>query len=479
MSTQVENTRAIAEELLAAEPALVSSLDFGSQVRQGEGAGPNVLIGDQAEIPLLQNVSQSRLDYRMACLARPSDIVIVRRRDHDFEEYLAEGFGQTGVTFLEADTDQPIPIAKQAMSGGNLGSHLEKLATGARGLTLKPYLTKGTTWRLAQHLGEVSKAPVFVCGPSPRVSCRINDKLWFEGLARRVVGRKATPPTKSAFGPAAAAGLVSYLAKTSFQVVVKVPDSAGSAGNLILRSTDLRGLCLKAVRDMLMRRLRALGWSGAYPILVGVWDRHVTCSPSAQLWIPHPDEGLPIVEGIFAQHIHDMQSAFVGAARSRLPQDMKAGLATEAVEIAKVLQQIGYYGRCSLDAVVFLSEDAKPHIHWIECNGRWGGVSIPMTCAREINGGILPEGLLIVQERRPDLPAMPTRDFLQALKGLLWNPQSRSDGIVVLSPPENAQGIMINFLAVASCQADAQALAEEALSRLRATGASMTRFRHG
>ena len=72
-------------ELLESEPALLSSLDFGPRVAQGIGDGPFLLIGDQSEISLLAPTQKTRLDYRMALLAKPGDSVLVRQQVPDFE----------------------------------------------------------------------------------------------------------------------------------------------------------------------------------------------------------------------------------------------------------------------------------------------------------------------------------------------------------------------------------------------------------
>ena len=40
----------------------------------------------------------------------------------------------------------------------------------------------------------------------------------------------------------------------------------------------------------------------------------------------------------------------------------------------------------SLDALLTGQDMSNAELHWIECNGRWGGVSIPMTAARNLPG---------------------------------------------------------------------------------------------
>ena len=431
-------------ELLDGEPALLTSLDFGPSVAQGIGDGPSLIIGDQSEIALLASAQVSRLDYRMALLAKPGDSVLVRRQVREFEDYLADSLSQENVAYLHGRADDPRPVTLQARTSGTMLEALAQLAQKSGGLTLKPYLTTGHSWRLAQTLGEATKCCIHVCGPSPRLAQRVNDKLWFGQFARRILGNHATPPTRAAYGPAAAAGLMSQIAKTSSQIVVKVPDSAGSAGNLRFEGATVREKSLDDVRHFLLHRLRTLGWQDTYPILVGVWDENVRCSPSAQIWVPRFQDGPPVIEGIFEQRVQGSVAAFVGGARSTLP---------------------GYFGRCSLDAVIFRTSDGADNIHWIECNGRWGGVSIPMTVADGLCAGQPAPTISVVQELHPGRQ-MQTKELLQRLGDLLFRVGRDKTGIVVMSPPEHDNGAHINLLSLSQTQVACDEILNEAMQRI-------------
>ncbi len=453
----------IAERLVADEPALLGSLDFGPWVAQGTGDGPTLLIGDQSEISLLSGTAGKRLDYRMAHLAQPGDVVLVRRRDPAFEAYLEQRLALTNVSFIESAPPETQSVAKHVLMSPQLIDKLAMIARQRGGLTLKSYLTTGNVWRMAQAIGEAAGLVVHVCGPSPRVAKRANDKLWFSRLARAVLGQGSTPATMSAYGPAATAALVSRISKNAAQVIVKIPDSAGSAGNVRINSTILTGKTIAQIRAFLMDRLHATGWQDRYPVLVGVWDDMVQCSPSVQLWIPRTGQGPPIAEGVFEQSVMSEAAAFVGAGKSRLPMAVQARLVSDACTLAAVLQQVGYYGRCSFDAVIC----ADTTIHWIECNGRWGGVSIPMTAATSPVLGHF-EGLMIMQETIPDV-WINTATLLQKLDGLLFRHTAPANGVVVLSPPTSPHGTMVNVMAVADTQRAAQELGQQTMRILRAS----------
>ena len=47
--------------------------------------------------------------------------------------------------------------------------------------------------------------------------------------------------------------------------------------------------------------------------------------------------------------------------------------------VARILQKMGYTGRCSFDLVLCGKKIEDAHLKFVECNGRWGGGSLPMT----------------------------------------------------------------------------------------------------
>ncbi|NNE51736.1 MAG: hypothetical protein HKN30_04960 [Sulfitobacter sp.] len=447
------------------EPAFTTALDFGGVVQQGIGPGPCLLIGDQSEISLMPPKAGSGLEYRMALLARPGDHVLLRQRDREYESYLAGYLGLKEVHFHEVGSDALTPVTRRAWKTESWIETLAEVARAQGGLTLQAYLTTGNTWRLAQAIGERAGQTVHVSGPSSRVARRSNDKLWFTALAKRVIGADATPPTLAAYGPAATAGLAHRLSKQAEQVIIKVPDSAGSAGNLLLESGWVRDMSLTDLRALIRERLHAMGWQDRYPVLVGVWDSDVTASPSAQLWLPLPEDGPPVVEGIFEQRLRSEVAHFVGASRSRLMQEIQDQLSEEALRIARVLQRLGYFGRCSLDAVLCARPGGPTAIHWIECNGRWGGVSIPMAAAGQIVTPLPSDAISVVQEVLPDR-RIDLADLLTLWDDLLLRPDRGNSGLIIMASPRHPTGTLINLLALDQSPIAANAVLDEAMGRL-------------
>ena len=265
--------------------------------------------------------------------------------------------------------------------------------------------------------------------------------------------------------PAGVTFLVLRISSLADHVIVKVPDSAGSAGNLRLDSDFVKQQSISDLRQFLLGRLHGMGWRDTYPLLVGVWDRNVICSPSAQLWLPLPSEGPPQLDGLFEQRVRTSKAMFVGAARSSLPDMVRTRIGSQALRIARVLQRLGYYGRCSLDAVLCQNASEPPTIHWIECNGRWGGVSIPLPAARQLTSEAPDLAISIVQEHVPDL-YLRTGDLQDRLGSLLFRRGGALPGVVVMSPPEHPSGTRLNLMSLARSQKSADSALDAAVQIL-------------
>ena len=257
--------------------------------------------------------------------------------------------------------------------------------------------------------------------------------------------------------------------QTAERIVVKVPDSAGSTGNFTFVAAELTDLSIAAIKQQLLHLMHMKGWRDRYPLQVGVWESNVLSSPSAQIWIPQPDIGAPLIEGIFEQIVEGAEGRFVGARPAKLARGSRHRFIKEATMLATLFQHLGYYGRCSLDAIVSLSDNKKEQLHWIECNGRWGGVSIPLTLANELCSGERNAALFIVQQSSPGPSRISTHDFLNKLEDRLFTRYQSEQGIVLLSPCEGPDdSSRLNFCCLAHSEKEAESMAQSALTCLRA-----------
>jgi len=457
--------RALARQTLALEPGLDPAWFRAIGAVSGWAPGQTLYFEDHRSIELITETDAAMFEYRSLGLAGDDDLYIISRpRNRAFEAYLRDevGLGSPRVRRVKRPPRRHIgpPIAHLIQQDAALMERLVERA--GEGLNISPFLATGDVWALAAAIAKRAGRLVRICGPSPQMTRRANNKLWFTARATELLGADAAPPTLSTYGLATGAARIRQLAERHDTIVVKYPSSAGSAGNLRFPARQFRGRSLSAIRADLEDQLHQLAGRPHFPLLLGVWEHPVAESPSAQLWIPSKEDGPPVLEGVFVQVLEGETGAFIGARRATLPAAVMDRLVNEAQRLGLFFQEVGYFGRLSFDAVLIGETLEEAAIHWIECNARWGGVSIPMTVGRRIDpGGTAPA--LVVLQRRSHVAAKAGMDtMLRQLGDTLLRRPDRREGVVLLSPPESAH--LIGF-AVAQEEEDALAFARRALRR--------------
>ena len=469
-SKALRRIASLAADLRLSDARIDDLSPFGAGVHKGIGAGPCVWFGDTAEIPLMGRNPEARFDYRLAWLARDNDIVVMGGRHFPaFEAYQRGWLDASGLRYLNVDPETASPRRATSTICLRDPAGFDRLCgalAGQASVTLHAHITTGTIWALAARLNQATGAKVFVAGPPPLLSRRANDKIWFGEVAQRLLGTGTVPPKRTAHSGSALTRHVTELAWEWDRLVIKVPDSAGSVGNFPIRSEDIRGLKPAALRRHLTRVLSVNGRAPVFPMLVEVWDANVLTSPSVQTWIPHPEEGPPLVEKIFEQVLQGEQATFTGAVSAGLSPPVEAALTAGAQQLATLFQQLGYFGRCSFDAIVTGASLDKGAVHWIECNARWGGASIPMSLVHRLAEPGAEPRYCIVQNDDGPYRALDFADALREFADVAPSPGLRS-GILFLTPGMTESGLGCHFLALGPDADTARNLAASTMQRLR------------
>lgn len=431
-----EHAERVARALRGQEPRPRPARAFGDRVSSGVGPAPSLFLEDHHEIRLFESLGNHSYSYRALLLAGSGDQVAIGvGRTPAFERYCAETLGLGEPEILVPGASNPgASLAGRCARDPGLLDRVSALASGYGELNVIPYMGTGGVWALAGAIAERSGARVRVAAPLPWLTRCTNDKIWFGHCVERLLGSSATPRSWAVPGSAMLASRVASLARRHATLVVKVPDSASSKGNLVLDARSVEGQSLAELREWLLRMMARSGWRGLFPVQLAAWEQPVLASPSAHLWIPQPSDGDPIVEGIFEQRLIGRQGLFAGAAPSALPCAWQERIAGEALLIGILLQNLGYFGRCSFDAILVGAELDAAVLHWLECNGRWGGVSLPMTLAARLFGDWRRQPFVIADRRWQSRSRHDVADILDALQGQLYVCAGAPVGCVILSP---------------------------------------------
>jgi len=449
-------------------------LFFGPHAQAGLGEGPFVFFGDSGEIPLLARFGGGGvLEYRLSMLAGEGDVVVIGgHRNRAFEDYADTQLGLGRRRYLEvpqAANGRYAPAQIRCLKDETAFAALSAVLAEASGATLVPYLSTGAIWALARRLGIETGAPVQVAGPLPSLSALANDKAAFSRVVRAVFGEAATPREVLVHNATALTARVRALARDCRELVLKLPDSAGSAGNFPIFSDDVAGLSPKALHRHLLAQLARTGAPPSFPMLVQIWQENVLTSPSLQLWIPDRAEGPPVIEGVFHQRLTGAEGRFAGAVPADPGDGWVARFCHDGLMLGQVFQDLGYFGRCSFDAVLSGPDLNDPAQHWLECNGRWGGVSIPMTLLNRLFPDRALPAYTIAHETGLDLPRRSFSEGMRILGDLLWSPGA-GRGVIFLTPVGFEEGSGLHFISLGDSAAEAAAQAAAVIERLTAPG---------
>ena len=337
-----------------------------------------------------------------------------------------------------------MPLPTQCSADAASMSDLLELARTTGDLDLVPYIGTASVWGLARVLAAAG-VRINVAAPPAALTSRVNNKLWFVEMVRSLVGPEAAPATWEAASASELADHLEELARCHEGLVVKVAESAGGRGIVRLDGATIRSRGAAAVVRRLARRLGNDGWTGRYPLQVGVWEHPILASPSVQVWIPLAGDGDPTVQGVYEQCL-DGGYRFAGAFTTTLPERWNLTLATEAVRLGMLLQALGYFGPCSFDGILVGSRLADATLRWVECNGRWTSTSLAQLTAWRLTGNTdLP---LVTIQHHGAVPARSFDSMVRLLGGDAFHERDDGSGAVIMAPRRMLDGTGLCLLVV-------------------------------
>jgi len=428
---------ALAERLRTTYPDLIPRGLFRPLIPTTLDDAPALHLDDLSTITRISRFyDPSYLEDRAVFRAMPGDLVASCAPGGEaFEAYVRDQLGLGTVTWY-----RPTPLSTSlgvaTACWADRGVRRDLIGAIRRGNLryVHPHLGNAPAWTTALLLRNASRRPISVIGPHPGLTRRVNDKVWFAEVARGLFGHAAVPPTAAAYNLATVAMVVRSLCTTSRRIVFKLPSSAGGSGNLVVPSRELRGRSLGTLRSDIRNRLAELGWTGEGPLLVGAWETDVLQAPSTQLWIPPENVGLPVVEGVFQQLIEGDAGAFTGSRPADLPPDLTQAMVEQSWLLGRLFQRLGYVGRCSFDLLLVGRDLDNCRTEFIECNGRWGGTSGPMTLMNRLFGDWTCRPYATNECEVAGLGALSFSDVLEAFGDDLYDARTGTGSLIFYNP---------------------------------------------
>ncbi len=387
-SSELEFAQQAASRLAKAKPELGIDPIFQALVAKTFDNRPCLHVDDLTEIQRAGGeaaVFQERARLR----AGNGDVLATSLPLIDgYESYCQDHLGLGSVQWIQAPCrSHPLRLAEACWEDRSVRRELVRHIRAGDMRYIHPHMGSQASWELALLLSQASRRTLEVIAPPPAVTKFANDKGAFATLVDEMFGSEATPANSVAWNAATTAKQLRQLTTTAIQMVaIKLPRSSSGEGNLLIPMTDLRDRSLHEIDDMLRERLPDLKYESGDELLVTQWLEDVVASPSAQIWIPPTEQQLPCLEGIFVQVTKGKQGYFSGFCPVALPHRLEQQITRQCLQLARVYQLLGYVGRCSFDMLLIGSDMESAALEFIECNGRWGGTSLPMTMMNRIFG---------------------------------------------------------------------------------------------
>ena len=385
---------------------------------------PCLILDDVSAIPFLVNIpGVAEYQHRARLRAGSGDLFAAATpAKAGYEEYCRDRLGLGEPEFLLPDTvGSPLEVAR-ACSEGAIFSHLVERARAGNGLQIHPYMGIEPVWELASQLSKEAGCSVSVLAPPPPATWVANDKAMLSETVMRVLDSDWIVETRCGRDEETLAKALLEMGGRHSRVGLKRTRCASGMGNVHWNLaaegvTDLAGAQAK-VAAFLKRTL----WEGDEEVLVVAWEE-TQLSPSTQMWIPPLGEGPPVLDGIYEQILKDAEGVFVGSRPSSLPTAVNLKMARASLQVSAAFQAMGYVGRCSFDLLVLGDPEGEFQCKFIECNGRWGGTSTPMSLVERLVEG--PRPPYRAQDFvHPDLAGACFKDVLARVGDAVYDPKT-------------------------------------------------------
>ncbi len=468
----LQQRAAVLARELAAEHDLAARVEpYAPHCWSGEGPrAPSLCLDDFSTLPALDGVlGVEAYQHRARMRAGAGDLfAAVLEPTPGYLDYCRDVLRLGAPEFVLAETvGGPMEVAR-ACGRGAAFARLVAVARAAGGLVVDPFMGIEPVWGLAAELAGGAGVEVRVLGPPPPVTWVANDKSLLVEIVARLLGRDWLVETRESADPGTLARHVAELGARHDRVALKRLRCVSGMGNRIFEAAALREAGPEALAREVREFLAETDWDGVEGVLAVEWVE-AEVSPSTQLWIPPPGSGPPRLDGIYEQVLEGEHGYFVGSRPSTLPDAVDRRIGGAALAVAAVLQALGYVGRCSFDHLLVGEPDEGPEIKFVDCNGRWGGTSLPMLLVERTVGAPRPP-YLCRDFVHPGLVGARFPELLAAVGDELFDPKTRKGRYLLYNVGPLEEFGKLDVVALGETQEEADAALAEDLPRLLGLG---------
>jgi hypothetical protein len=129
--------------------------------------------------------------------------------------------------------------------------------------------------------------------------------------------------------------------------------------------------------------------------------------------------------------------------------------------MARLYQRLGYVGRCSFDVLLVGERVEDSRVEFVECNGRWGGASLPMTLMNRLFGNWRKQPYAAREVVVEGLDRFSFADLRRHFADQLWDARDRGKPLILYNPGRIQVHAGINVLALGRSWNEAQQIVQD------------------
>lgn len=429
------------------------------------GEAPQVHLEDVTGIPFVSGVpGVEEYQHRARVRARDGDFFAAGTRPPEGYEQYCRDLGLGSPEFLFARGENAMAVASACYEQEEALKTLQRRASQTGAIVLHPYMSIQPVWELAKAISAGTSGVVKVLGPPPPVLWVANDKSYLSRVVEECLSSSWIVETRRGTRVFEIAAQLSEMVREHRWVGLKRTRCASAMGNQVFESASLRGKNPQELEKLVEHFLHRTEWCEGEEVLVVEW-LETELSPSTQIWIPPKGAGAPRLDGVYEQILDGPERVFVGSRPSTLPEPVNQALGDASLQVCKVLQQMGYVGRCSFDFIVTGDVHGEFEARFTESNGRWGGTSTPMHLVDRLVQGERPAYIATDLYLPESLAGMTFLDLKERLGADLFDASTKQGRFVLYNVGPLQKNRKFDLVSIGESPEDARFGLDEILAK--------------
>lgn len=378
-----------------------------------------------------------------------------------YNEYLARYLDWENIHYFQVQQNlmsENLGLFRPLLDDTKAYDKLVKVTRIEQDFVIHPYQGILSAWKAAALLKSQGCHSIKVLAPIPKLADIVNEKHHFCSIVQRLLGKEEVIDWAIATSIPEIFQNISKLSGYSSGLAIRIPNLVFGFGTLLLTRDKVNRTSKDELHNEIFKWIDKVNTipTDDKPFLITRWEEDVLVSPSVHLWIPPKKNHEPMIEGVFDQSFSPNDPlTFQGSRVSQLPVNIIERVERAAFLLGCLFQKMFYVGRCSFDLIVCGKSFEKTTIKFVECNGRWGGTSIPMSFMNRVFGDYRNHPYVAGIWKNTSGEIIQFEDLISKLDDILYNVFTKRGWVILYNPGALSEMNRIYFITLGSSYEEA------------------------